>query len=135
MVLIIAWWLCKMLTLGEAEWRLFENFPYHLCNSSVSLKLFQKEKCSKNPCLGPVIFCAFQDLSTRLRTRGLSIWQRTSPGDERTSYFQVGCTFHFPSFLIFLFFFKISFIIPMKFQLEVNQISWFSQCVFYLFYF
>lgn len=33
-------WLCKMLTLGETEWRFMETL-YYVCNFSINLKLFQ----------------------------------------------------------------------------------------------
>ena len=33
-------WLCKMLTLGEAGYEVYENSLTYLCNSSLSLKLF-----------------------------------------------------------------------------------------------
>lgn len=41
-------WLCKMLTLGETEWRVYGNSLYYLCNFSINLKLFQIQVYLKN---------------------------------------------------------------------------------------
>lgn len=37
-------WLCKMLTLEETGWRVYENSLYYHCNVSINLKLFQNKK-------------------------------------------------------------------------------------------